>query len=230
MELNNNVDIDINQNKFINTSLGKTVNAGIDIGLRALLPDFIEDNIIDLKNNLLEYGLKDGISKTISATLQEGKNAIGIINGNFENISQIQSAIKKGGTIDKISYAIDFAINQINKVGLIDKKTTNILLKGKSVILNSIESNIENTFEKQIKSFENLENCIKNWKDFYSNKDFYGMERQYKQMENVLKNIIPFENTINEARIVENIHNLIKNNGQNFELNQETLELAKKLK
>ena len=39
-----------NQEKFIETTLGKTINFGLDLGLRALLPDFIEQQIIDIKD------------------------------------------------------------------------------------------------------------------------------------------------------------------------------------
>ena len=42
--------------------------------------------------------------------------------------------------------------------------------------------------------------------------------------------VVPiFENTINSARNIEVLHNLIKNNGQNFNLTQEEKELAIKL-
>ena len=39
--LNNNQIID-EQKSFLNTTLGKVINAGIDIGLKYLLPDFLE--------------------------------------------------------------------------------------------------------------------------------------------------------------------------------------------
>lgn len=236
MELNNNIKIQNNLNKnigqenFINTTLGKIINSGIDIGLRALLPDVIENTIIDIKNNLLKYGLKDGINKTITETILKGKNAIGIITGNFDNISQIQTAIKKGGTIDQISYVLDFAVNQTQKAGLIDDKISNIIKNGKNVILNNIENNIENNLEEQINSIDKLEKSINSWKEFYNKKDFNQMEKEYTKMEKLLKNIIPFEKTINEAKNIENLHNLIKNNGKNFNLTDEEIELAQKLK
>ncbi len=227
--INNNLVNDIKQETFINTTLGKTINTGIDIGLRALLPDMLENKVIEIKDNLLEYGLKDGISKTISETLQQGKNVIGIITGNFENVSQVQSAIKNGGTIDQVSYALDFALNQIKKAGLINHKTSNIIKNGKSTILNNIESNIQNTFENQIYNMENLEKYMNNWNSFYKNKDFQGMETEFKKIEKIMKDIIPFENTIKNARVLENIHNVIKNNGHNFDLSSDTIELANKL-
>ena len=37
---------------------------------------------------------------------------------------------------------------------------------------------------------------------------------------------MPLEQTLKKARQIENIHMLIKNNGQNFELTKEQLQLA----
>ena len=50
------------------------------------------------------------------------------------------------------------------------------------------------------------------------------------KIEKQLKNIVPIEKTINDARTIEILHNLIKNNGQNFDLTSEQMELAEKLK
>ena len=41
-----------------------------------------------------------------------------------------------------------------------------------------------------------------------------------------LEKIMPLENIIKEARLVENVHNLIKNNNKNFEINEVELEAA----
>lgn len=63
MELNKNINVslgkNINREEFLNSTLWKTINNGIDIGLRYALPDIVEDEIIDLKNNLINFGLKD---------------------------------------------------------------------------------------------------------------------------------------------------------------------------
>ena len=56
------------------------------------------------------------------------------------------------------------------------------------------------------------------------------MQREYNKIQKSIKNLVPIEKTINEARTVENLHNLIKNNGRNFNLTKEELELAEKLK
>ena len=49
------------QEKFLESDIGKAVNSAIDIGLKAVLPDLIEDQIIDIKNAILENGFKEGI-------------------------------------------------------------------------------------------------------------------------------------------------------------------------
>lgn len=59
LELNNKIVNENTQKSFLETTLGKTVNTAIDIGLRAILPDFVENQVIGIKNNLLDYGLKD---------------------------------------------------------------------------------------------------------------------------------------------------------------------------
>ena len=55
------------------------------------------------------------------------------------------------------------------------------------------------------------------------------MQKEYNKIEKEIKKLVPIENTIKNARYIESIHNLIKNNGENFNLSEETLELAKKL-
>ena len=68
------------------------------------------------------------------------------------------------------------------------------------------------------------------WKKDFEKKDFNQMEKTYQKLENELKNLIPIEKTISQARIIENLHTLIKNNGQDFNLTKEQLELANMLK
>lgn len=94
--------------------------------------------------------------------------------------------------------------------------------------MSSVERNIESTLNSQINSVEVVDKYINNWKEYYANKDFEGMQKEYKKMESELKQLIPIENTLKNARYVENLHNLIKNNGHNFELTKEELELIKK--
>ncbi len=230
LEIENNIESNLEQKNFLETTIGKTINTGIDIGIRAILPDYIENQIIELKDNLIEYGLKDGIKKSIDDAINLGKSTIGIITGNFENISQAQQAIKSGGIIDNVSSLLDDIINKVKSNGLINNTVAKTIKQGKNTILNNVEKNIENTFNSQIKALSYTEKYINNWKEYYNQKDFEGMEREYKKIEKQINTLLPIEKTINDVRTIENIHNLIKNNGQDFNLSSEELELAEKLK
>ena len=230
INLNNEIKIREEQTNFLETTLGKTINTAIDIGIRALLPDFIDEQIINIKDNLLEHGLKDGITKTIDDAIDLGKSAIGIFTGDFENVSQMQSAVKNGGLIDGISNLLDIVIDKVSDGGLINNSVAETIKQGKDVILNNVESNIENTFGKQYEAIENVDNYISNWKESFQNQDFDTMEKEYQKLEEQMQNIVPITKTIEEARSIEMLHNLIKNNGQNFNLTNEQLELVEKLK
>ena len=217
IELNNNLEIEKEQKNFLETTLGKTINTGIDIGIRAILPDYIEEQIIDLKDNLIKYGLKDGIKKSINDAINLGKSAVGIVTGKFDNISQMQEAVRSGGIIDNVSYLLDDVINKVKNAGLINSTIANTIKKGKNSILNNVEKNIENNFNNQIKSLNYTEKYINNWKEFY-------------KIEKEIKNLAPIEKIIDNVKTIENLHTLIKNNGKDFNLTQEEIELAKKLK
>lgn len=229
IELNNNLEIEKEQKNFLETTLGKTINTGIDIGIRAILPDYIEEQIIDLKDNLIKYGLKEGIKKSIDDAINIGKSAIGIVSGNFENIAQMQEAIKNGGIIDNVSSLLDSVINKVQSNGLINSTVARTIKQGKNSILNNVEKNIENTFNNQIKALNYTEKYIENWKNYFENKDFNGMEKEYKKIKTEMNYLAPIEKMINEARTIENLHMLIKNNGQDFNLTKEQMELAENL-
>lgn len=229
IELNNNLEIEKEQKNFLETTLGKTINTGIDIGIRAILPDYIEEQIIDLKDNLIKYGLKEGIKKSIDDAINIGKSAIGIVSGNFENIAQMQEAIKNGGIIDNVSSLLDSVINKVQSKGLINSTVARTIKQGKNSILNNVEKNIENTFNNQIKALNYTEKYIENWKNYFEKKDFNGMEKEYKKIKTEMNYLAPIEKMINEARTIENLHMLIKNNGQDFNLTKEQMELAEKL-
>ena len=228
-EVNVHNEINKSEINFLETTLGKAINSAIDIGIRALLPDFIDEQIINIKDNLLNYGLKDGITKTIDDAIELGKSAIGIFTGDFENVSQMQSAIQAGGLIDGISSLLDTVVNTVNQKGIINYNIANTIKQGKNIILDSIENNIEEKFKEQNTEIENIEKYMKNWKKDFNNKNFNGMEQEYSKIEKVLNNLAPLEKIITQARTIENLHNLIKNNGQDFNLNQEQLALAEKL-
>lgn len=217
------------QQNFLQTNLGKTINSAIDIGLKAVLPDLIEDQIIDVKNAILENGFSEGIKEIINSSINTGKSIMGIVTGNFENVSQIQLAVKKGGILDKVSELLDYSINFANNKNLIDKSISNLLKNGKNSIINSISNSIEENLTKQIKAVEKLEKYCENWNIAYGVQDIEGMEKAYKNIKNNLNKVVPLETMINKARTIENIQNLIKNNDNNFDISNVEMELAQRL-
>lgn len=230
ISLNNEIVNEITQKNFLETNLGKAINTAVDIGIRAILPDFFEEQVIEIKDNLLNYGLKDGIKQSIDDAIDLGKSALGIVTGNFESVSQMQNAVKSGGIIDGISSLLDTVIDKVKREGIINNTVAKTVKQGKNVILSNVESNITNTFSKQYEAIEYTNKYINNWKSNFEKRNFKEMEKEYKKIEKQLNLIAPIEKTINEAKTITILHNLIKNNGQNFNLNKEQLELAEKLK
>ena len=227
--LSNENNIEENQRNFLQTNIGRAVNTGINVGIRYLLPDIIEDQVIEIKDSFLQNGLKEGIQTAVDASINFGKSALGIVTGKFESVEQMQTAVKSGGIIESISNVINYTINKFVEKGNIPTSIGNTIKNGKDAILNNITQNIENEFKNQISNIEKINKYTENWKNYFNNKDFSGMQREYEKIHAKIKEIVPIENTIKTARVVENLHQLIKNNGQDFNLTNEELELAKML-
>lgn len=118
-QITNDVSIENKQRNFLQTNIGKAVNTGLNIGLRYILPDVIEDQVIEIKDSFLQNGFKEGIQTAIDSAINFGKSALGIVTGNFENVQQMQTAVKSGGIIDGISNVLNFTINKVVNSGKI---------------------------------------------------------------------------------------------------------------
>lgn len=217
------------QNNCLKSEFGKIVNSALDVGIRAIFPDVVEDQIINLKDNIYEFGIKEGIGQTVEDIVDFGKSTMGILTNDFESISQAQKAISNGGTLDKISDLLDSGINNLKDSKKIDSNTAKTLKKEKNAILNNIEKNIETSFSNQINNLEKLEKYISNWNKYFESQDFSGMEKEFNKMKKVIDSLLPTENILVDYRTIENLHTLIKNNGKNFELSEEEISLAYKL-
>lgn len=235
MELEKNIDLKNNlneenivqeQNNFLQSNIGKTVNSALDIGLRIVLPDFIEDGIVEIKDAFFQGGFKEGIDTAIDNAINLGKSVMGIFTGDFDSISQARDAVKNGGIIDGISNVLDKVLDKTESSGLISGNIANIISSGKDAILNSVSNRIENEFTNQISGVENLERYENDWKEYFNKRDFDGMQREYEKIQEKLEELMPLENTIKKARIIENLHTLIKNNNHDFNLTDEQRELA----
>lgn len=231
-ELNNNIDYNVTpekQNNFLETSLGKTINTALNVGLRYLLPNIIEDQVIEIKDTIIRDGFKEGINKTVESAINLGKSAIGLVTGKFDNVTQMQTAIEKGGLIDTISDCIDFGLKVGKHAGIVPKEVEGIIKSGKNILMNNIESNIESTLTTQLKGIEKVNKYIENWNTYYKEQNFSKMELEYDKIREKLKDLVPIEETLKKAHQVESLHKLIRSKGRDFNLSEEEIELAKKL-
>ena len=214
------------QNGFLQSNLGQAINSGINLGLKVILPDVIEDEVIAIKDSLVTEGFSSAVSTAIEQASQLGKSLTGIVTGNFENISQAQKAIEKGGLIDTVSSLLNTGINWAQERGLINRNIATTIKTGKNAILNTVQDKIENSFSDQVTALDKLNNYIEKWKDYYELQSFTNMEYQYKKIAEYLDKVMPIDEILKKARTIENLHNRIKNNGKNFNITQDEKELA----
>lgn len=92
--------------------------------------------------------------------------------------------------------------------------------------MKTIKTGVDNTLDNQVEAIEKLDKYITKWNKYYNEQNFVNMEYQYSKIEENLKEVFPLEDVLKRARAVENLHELIKNNGRNFDLTQEEKELA----
>lgn len=92
--------------------------------------------------------------------------------------------------------------------------------------MKNIKTGVDNTLDNQVEAIEKLDKYITKWNQYYNEQNFVNMEYQYNKIEEYLKEVFPLEDVLKRARTVENLHELIKNKGRNFDLTQEEKELA----
>ena len=220
-------DIETKQNKFLESNFGKIVNTGIDVALRAILPNMIEDEIIGIKNVIINDGFKKGLNAAIEAAKNIGKSITGIFTGKFETVSQAYNAVKAGGIVDSTSKLIDDAVKSAQKNNLISNSTAKIIKKSKNIVRDCVTDKIESEFMGQVEGVEKIGKYIENWKQNLTQKDLERNEKRIYKNKKQLDSLIPLENTLNEVQSIENVQCLIKNKGGNLEnITEEELQLA----
>lgn len=119
------------QSQFLKTNLGQAIDGAVNIGLKVVLPDVIEDEVIAIKDSLVTEGFSAAVDTAIEEATNLGKSIMGILTGSFENISQIKKSIEKGGLLDSISSILDTAINWAKDKGYIKKGIASEIKKRK---------------------------------------------------------------------------------------------------
>ena len=205
-------EISKNQNDFIGNMFKNAINFGVDLGLKSLLPDLIEDQVIDIKNSILEGGFKEGVD-TLMKKVNEFKNSItGIFTGNFNNIQEINTATKQGGIIKTVSKGLSKGIDAGIKSGIIPKSIGGILKAGKTTMLNEFSNSLESQMRKEIQKFDTLNDLNKKWYDALDQRDFDKMTKYTEKISALSKDLVKFSNIINETKKIEELHNFIKEN------------------
>lgn len=205
-------EISKNQNDFIGNMFKNAINFGVDLGLKSLLPDLIEDQVIDIKNSILEGGFKEGVN-TLMKKVNEFKNSInGIFTGNFNNIQEINTATKQGGIIKTVSKGLSKGIDAGVKSGIIPKSIGGILKAGKTTMLNEFSNSLESQMRKEIQKFDTLNDLNKKWYDALDQRDFDKMTKYTEKISALSKDLVKFSNIINETKKIEELHNFIKEN------------------
>ena len=230
--LNKALDISNNiselQGKFMESKLYNILDSAVNIGIKVALPDIIEDEVIDVKDTILENGLVDGIKQAVDNIRDFGKSALGLITGNFENINQLQIATKNGGLIDTISKFFDIALEKSSNLGLLSSSTKKALKTEKNSILKDIKTEVSKDIDNQIKYIDKINEYNTKWQMCFENKDLKGMKSANKNIQKYLKSTLPLEKVLRTARKIETLQNLIESKGS-FDLSDEEKELAETL-
>ena len=228
-ELGNNISKNLNlenlQNNFLNTTIGKVANVAIDLGIKAIMPDCVENEVIEVKDALISGGLEEGINTAVKNAVEVGKKAIGLENVEFSSIEEAAKALQEGDTVGGISSGLDFVLDSISNSEILPENITYIIKQGKEIILNDVDSGIKNEFSDEIKAINKLEKYISNWEKNYLKKDMEGVQKEYKKIEKQMIKILPLEKMINNVNKIRNIHDLI-NNSKDFDFDKIYLELA----
>ena len=216
------------QKNFLDTTIGKAINKAINYGLKKILPDFIEDAIIEIKDAIFKEGIINGIKTTINKATDLGKSAIGTITGAFNKISQMETAVDKNGLIDSASKIIDKQIKNIEKKEVLPKNITKIIKDSKSVIKNDLKQNIKSELKEQKELLNKINYYEKQWQKSYEEKNLEKMEKIYNKIIEIKRYIIPIDEIENKISRIENVNNLVKNKN-NFTITKLELELANKI-
>ena len=222
IDLNKKESIINKQESVLSEILNTAINWSVDAGLRYILPDSIENEVIKIKNDFINGNAAQKIIDNIKNIFNFGKE-----NNNKEilNINELKDILKSPETLKVLTNTVDSLLNKsIQKEGV---KITQE--DSKKIISENIENKLNDEIENQIKSFKKIEEYKSEWYKNYEDKDLEKMNKTLKKIKKEFKNILPIENTIKEIRKIENLNELIKSKGGDFNITEEEKELANRL-
>ena len=225
---NKDLNLDKNKNEFLDITMGKIIDNTLNITIKALVPDIIDDQVINIKDAIIEGGFEEGLEELKRSGANFKESIKGIITGEFKTVEQMKIAIKDGGILDFVSVCVDKGLKCISEKTGIDNKVINLVSSGKDLLVNQISSNIEDKFTEQLEEIEKLDKYCDEWNKAYNEKDLDMINNIYEKIEDSMKNIVQIESVINKVSNIKNINELINSSGD-FNLSDEELELASKI-
>lgn len=214
----------------ISKTIANVANNALEFGLKAILPDFIEDDVIEIKDKFIQEGFTEGVQSVIDKLEDVGKSIKGIFTGEFDSLEQVKRVIQTNGILDGVSTVVDKILKKLLDKKAIKKPTYNMIKQGKKEIINSLETEIEEIYKPTTYNMEKLEGYCQEWQQKYKEKDYSGMEKAAQKIRTKLKQTQIVEEMINKARNVEKIQKYIKENGNIDSLTDVEKELLEKIK
>jgi hypothetical protein len=219
------------QQNFLESKLYNIVDGALDIGIRLAMPDCIEDSVISIKDSILQNGLIEGIKETVKSTFEFGKSCLNIATDNFETIDQLETAVKTNGTLDILSSFFDKGLNSALSAGLITKTIKSNIKSTKNSFIKKIDTNLTAELKDQKQYLKKIEQFATKWQKYFEAENLEKMQEVYEDMKEYINDsdICPFESTLEKYNEIEMLQNLLENNGGNFDLSEDELELVEAL-
>ena len=204
--------------KEININMPKIANNALNFGLKAILPDFIEDDIIQIKDSFINEGFEKGLEEAKEKAEEVWKSVKGVFTGEFDTVGEIQKLIQKNGILDTASDLVDKITKLLLSKKIINKTTYNLIKTGKKEILNALEGELNNYYKIDTYDLESLNEQIEKWQKNYNDSDYESMEKTAKTILNILDKVDQIEAVINKARNIQKVQKYIQEKGSKEKL------------
>ena len=122
LEVNKNLELSRQQNQFLQSTLEQSINRGLDLGIRAILPGSLGNRFMDVRNALVQEGLNTAVRDAISQTIEFGRNAVGFVRETFRNISEARRTIDRGDLTNNLSSNLDNVLKKAEENNRLDKE------------------------------------------------------------------------------------------------------------
>ena len=204
--------------KEVKINLPKVANNALNFGLKAILPDFFEEDIIQIKDSFINEGFEKGLEEAKEKAEEVWKSVKGVFTGEFDTVGEIQKLIQKNGILDTASDLVDKITKLLLSKKIINKTTYNLIKTGKKEIINALEGELNNYYKVDNYDFEGLSEQIEKWQKNYNDSDYESMEKTAKTILNILDKVDQIEAVITKARNIQKVQKYIQEKGSKEKL------------